>query len=188
MARNTNQWGSKQDTCVLIIVNKHLRARANYAGQQKNFLENIWVLILNLAFIFLWHIKFWTYSESFFGVYKQLYANILAFVSKKAWRVTSGLRRPFPLVCAVGNAATLALAVIIALVASQLPTLHCTVIGFALDWESHKSLKHDRECLTELLERAFFQPHAIQRIQLTKVGWESDNKGFERKRGFGGLC
>jgi len=24
-----------------------------------------------------------------------------------------------------------------------------TVIGFALDWESHKSLKYDRECLTE---------------------------------------
>jgi len=43
-------------------------------------------------------------------------------------------------------------------------------------------LKHDRECLTELLERAFFQPHAIQRIQVAEVGWESDNKGFERKR------
>jgi len=56
---------------------------------------------------------------------------------------------------------------------------------FALDWESHKSLKHDRECLTELLERACFQPHANQRIQLAEVGWESDNKGFERKRGFG---
>ena len=28
-----------------------------------------------------------------------------------------------------------------------LPTLHCTVIGFALDWESNRSLKHDRECL-----------------------------------------
>jgi len=26
-------------------------------------------------------------------------------------------------------------------------------MGFALDWESHKSLKHDRECLTELPER-----------------------------------
>ena len=25
----------------------------------------------------------------------------------------------------------------------QLPSLHCTVIVFALDWESHKSLKHD---------------------------------------------
>jgi len=25
------------------------------------------------------------------------------------------------------------------------PLLHCTAIGFALDWESHKSLKHDRE-------------------------------------------
>jgi len=55
---------------------------------------------------------------------------------------------------------------------------------FALDWESHKSLKHDRECLTELLERAFFQPHPIQRIQLAEVRWESDNKGFERKRGW----
>jgi len=65
---------------------------------------------------------------------------------------------------------------------SQLPTLHCTVIGFALDWESHKSLKHDHECLTELLERAFVQPHAIQGIQLAEVDWESDNKGFERKR------
>ena len=26
----------------------------------------------------------------------------------------------------------------------DLPSLHCTVIGIALDWESHKSLKHDR--------------------------------------------
>jgi len=65
---------------------------------------------------------------------------------------------------------------------SQLPSLHCTVIGFLLDWESHKSPKHDRECLTELLERKCFQPHAIQRIQLTEVSWESDNKGFEPKR------
>jgi len=38
---------------------------------------------------------------------------------------------------------------------TQLPSLHCTVIWFLLDWESHKSVKHDRECLTELLERAF---------------------------------
>jgi len=38
----------------------------------------------------------------------------------------------------------------------HLPTLHCTVIGFALDWESHQSLKHDCECLTELLECPFF--------------------------------
>jgi len=66
----------------------------------------------------------------------------------------------------------------------QLPTLHCTVIGFGLDWESHRSLKHDRECLTELPERAFCQPHAIQRIQPSEVGWESDNKRFERKRGW----
>jgi len=62
---------------------------------------------------------------------------------------------------------------------NQLPTLHCTVMGFALDWESHKSFKHDRECLTELLERAFFQPYAIQRIQLAEVDWESHNKGFD---------
>jgi len=34
--------------------------------------------------------------------------------------------------------------------------LCCTVIGLALDWEPHKSLKHDHECLTELLERAYF--------------------------------
>jgi len=65
---------------------------------------------------------------------------------------------------------------------TQLPTLHCTVIGFALDRESHKSLKHDCECLTELLERAFFPPYPIQRIQLGKVGWESEDKGFEQKR------
>jgi len=65
----------------------------------------------------------------------------------------------------------------------QLPSLHCTVIVFALDWESHKSLKHDHECLTELLGRACFQPLAIQQIQLAEVGWESD-KGFERKRGW----
>jgi len=51
-----------------------------------------------------------------------------------------------------------------------------------LDWESHKSLKHDRESLTELLERALFQPYAIQRIQLVEVDWQFDNKGFERKR------
>jgi len=61
----------------------------------------------------------------------------------------------------------------------QLPTLHCTVMGFVLDWESHKSLKHDRERLTKLLERAFFQRHAIERIQLAEVDWETDNKGFE---------
>jgi len=53
-----------------------------------------------------------------------------------------------------------------------------------LDWESHKSVKHDRECLTELLEHALFQPYPIQRIQLAEVGWESDNKGFEQKRGW----
>jgi len=53
-----------------------------------------------------------------------------------------------------------------------------------LDWESHKSLKYDRECLTELLEPAFFQPYAIQGIQLAEVGWESDDKGFERKIGW----
>jgi len=52
-------------------------------------------------------------------------------------------------------------------------------MGFVLDWESHKSLKHDRERLTKLLERAFFQRHAIERIQLAEVDWETDNKGFE---------
>jgi len=66
----------------------------------------------------------------------------------------------------------------------HLPSLHCTVIVFALDWEPHKSLKHDRECLTELLDRACFQSYPIQRIQLAEVSWESDNKGFERKRGW----
>jgi len=60
-----------------------------------------------------------------------------------------------------------------------LSTLHCTVMRFALEWESHKSLKHDGECLTELLERAFLQPYAIQRIQLAEVDWESENKGFD---------
>jgi len=64
---------------------------------------------------------------------------------------------------------------------NHLPTLHCTVVGFALDWKSHKSLKHDRECLTELLERAFFQPYPIQRIQLAEVDWESDNKDPSEK-------
>jgi len=43
-----------------------------------------------------------------------------------------------------------------------LPSLHSTVIRFALDWESHKSLKHDHECVTELLECAFWQPYPIQ--------------------------
>jgi len=47
-----------------------------------------------------------------------------------------------------------------------------------LDWESHKSLKHDREYVTEVLERALFQPYAIESIQLAEVDWESDNKGF----------
>jgi len=36
----------------------------------------------------------------------------------------------------------------------------------------------------ELLEGAFLQPYPIQRIQLAEVGWESDNKGFKRKRGW----
>ena len=66
----------------------------------------------------------------------------------------------------------------------QLPSLHCTVIGFALDWKSRKSLKYDHECLTELLERSCFQPYPIQRIQPAEAGWESDNKGFARKRGW----
>jgi len=51
-------------------------------------------------------------------------------------------------------------------------------MGFALDWESHKSLKHDRVCLTELLEHAFFPPYPIQRFQLGEVGWESDDIGI----------
>ena len=46
------------------------------------FLDKFWVLILNLAFIFLWHVNFWSYSKRLFWVYEQLYANILAFVSK----------------------------------------------------------------------------------------------------------
>jgi len=65
----------------------------------------------------------------------------------------------------------------------QLPSLHCTVIGCALDWESDKLLRHDCECLTELLERVFFEPCPIRRIQLPEVGWESDNQGFEWERG-----
>jgi len=60
----------------------------------------------------------------------------------------------------------------------QVPTLQCTIIGFTLDWKFHKSLKHYHECLTKLLERAFFQPLVIQQIQLAEVDWESDNKGF----------
>jgi len=67
----------------------------DYTGQQKNtfcikreyditFIDNIWVLIPNLAFIFLWHITFWSYNERIFLVYKQFYATILvlAFISK----------------------------------------------------------------------------------------------------------
>jgi len=53
-----------------------------------------------------------------------------------------------------------------------------------LDWETEKSLKHDRDCLTELLERAYFEPYPIQGIQLAEIGWESDNKGFEQERGW----
>jgi len=60
-------------------------------------------------------------------------------------------------------------------------TLRCYRVRVGLGIQ--KSLKHDRECLTELLERAYFQPCPIQRIlQLAEVGWESDNKGIERKR------
>jgi len=69
----------------------------------------------------------------------------------------------------------------------QLPTLHYTVIGFALDWESHKSLKNDCERLTELVKWACFQQYAIQRIQPAEVGWESDNKGFARERSLCGV-
>ena len=43
------------------------------------FLDKFWVLILNLAFIFLWHVKFWSYSERLSWVSKQFYANIFAF-------------------------------------------------------------------------------------------------------------
>jgi len=38
----------------------------------------------------------------------------------------------------------------------HLPSLHCSFIGFPLDWESHKSLKHDRECLTSCLSAHVF--------------------------------
>jgi len=38
------------------------------------FLANFLVLIPNFAFIFLWHVKFWSYDERLFRVYKQLYA------------------------------------------------------------------------------------------------------------------
>jgi len=41
------------------------------------------VLITNLAFIFFGHIKFWSYSESFFGMYIQLYADLLALFFPK---------------------------------------------------------------------------------------------------------
>jgi len=57
----------------LFVLNKDIR---------QLFLDNIWVLIPNLALIFLWHIKFWNYSERLFWVYKQLYGNIYAFISK----------------------------------------------------------------------------------------------------------
>ena len=65
--------------------------------------------------------------------------------------------------------------------ADLLPSLHCTVVGSALYWEPHKSLKHDRECLTELLEHACFQPNAIQLIQLAEVDWESDDRDSSGK-------
>jgi len=50
-----------------------------------------------------------------------------------------------------------------------------------LDWESDKSIKHDRESLTELLEWAFYEPYLIQQVQLAEVGWEFDNKDSSRK-------
>jgi len=62
----------------------------------------------------------------------------------------------------------------------HLPTSHCAVIGFALDWESHKSLKHDHECLTELLERVFFQPYAVLQFQLLDLAGFS-SKGQRRR-------
>jgi len=46
------------------------------------------------------------------------------------------------------------------------------------------ALRRDRECLTELLERVFFETYPIQRIQLAEVGWESESKRFERKKGW----
>ena len=51
-------------------------------------------------------------------------------------------------------------------------TLHCYRIRVGL---GNPQIKHDRECLTGLLKSAFFQPYAIQRIQLAEVDWESDN-------------
>jgi len=61
--------------------------------------------------------------------------------------------------------------------------LRGTVVRIALDCESDKSLRHDGECLTELLECEFFEPCPIQRIQVAEVGWESDNKGSKRESG-----
>ena len=66
----------------------------------------------------------------------------------------------------------------------HLSPLLCTIIGFALDWESHKSIGRDRGCLIELLGRAFSEPYSIQGIQPAGVVWGRDNKGFERKRGW----
>ena len=59
----------------------------------------------------------------------------------------------------------------------------------ALLWDSrwignptnHSSTTASVSPRTELLERAFFQPHAVQRIQLAEVDWKSDNKGFDWK-------
>jgi len=88
-----------QNTLALFseLISQIILCAINNTGQRKNtfcikreydiiFLANFWVLIPDLALIFLWHIKFWNYSERLFWVYKQLYANILLtffFLSEK---------------------------------------------------------------------------------------------------------
>jgi len=51
-----------------------------------------------------------------------------------------------------------------------LHSAHCTVVGarWIQKSESNKSLRRDRECRTELFERAFFEPCPIQQIQSKK--------------------
>ena len=51
----------------------------------------------------------------------------------------------------------------------ELPSFHCTVIGFALDWESHKSLNHDHELPTLHCTCYRIDAWAIRRPWLTFV-------------------
>ena len=66
--------------------------------------------------------------------------------------------------------------------ACHIPSLHCTVFGFTLDWESDKSLRHDRERHTEPLERAFLIMSSSANPTSRGTFGIHNNKGFGQEK------